>query len=142
MFAKTVNGSVEKLPYTESDLRRDNPQVSFPSRIPLQVWLDHSAVPVKTTPPPTVDRKTHSLQFSAEKQGLEWVQVWTTDPLPLDQAAGYVRLHRDMLLGKTDWRAMSDNTLSANWATYRQALRDITEQEGFPYSVEWPVEPE
>lgn len=142
MFAKIVDGHVAKLPYTEADLRRDNPQVSFPKSIPLQVWLDHSAAPVKTAAPPPLDRKTHSLQFSVEKQGTEWVQVWTVEKLPVDQAASYVRLYRDELLSKTDWMALSDNTLSPAWATYRQALRDITEQEGFPYSVEWPTEPE
>jgi len=37
--------------------------------------------------------------------------------------------------------ALSDNTLTPEWSTYRQALRDITEQEGFPYQVTWPTKP-
>jgi len=35
-----------------------------------------------------------------------------------------------------------DYTMTPEWATYRQALRDITAQEGFPYEVVWPPKPE
>jgi hypothetical protein len=37
--------------------------------------------------------------------------------------------------------ALSDNTMSTEMAAYRQALRDITAQGGFPYSVTWPTKP-
>ena len=57
-------------------------------------------------------------------------------------AAKAVRDQRGELLAETDWMALSDSTMSAEWATYRQALRDITTQEGFPYAVEWPTKPE
>ena len=49
---------------------------------------------------------------------------------------------KNRLLAKTDYMALSDTTLTPEWATYRQALRDITEQQGFPPSVTWPVKPE
>tara|TARA_R110001632_G_scaffold53915_4_gene132445 strand:+ start:2270 stop:2533 length:264 start_codon:yes stop_codon:yes gene_type:complete len=52
-----------------------------------------------------------------------------------------VRNQRDRLLSDTDWMALSDNTMTPAWAAYRQALRDITAQEGFPYSVNWPTKP-
>jgi len=51
------------------------------------------------------------------------------------------RSKRNRLLSDTDWMALSDNTMTPEWASYRQALRDITEQEGFPYSVTWPTKP-
>jgi len=53
-----------------------------------------------------------------------------------------VRNQRDRLLTDTDWMALSDNTMSPEWASYRQGLRDITDQAGFPSSVTWPTEPE
>jgi len=59
-----------------------------------------------------------------------------------DRLAEKERLKRDSLLAKTDWRASSDLTLSAEWATYRQALRDVPSQAGFPNSINWPTEPE
>ena len=53
-----------------------------------------------------------------------------------------VREKRNKLLKKTDWMGMSDVTMSTEWATYRQALRDIPSQEGFPNDITWPTEPE
>ena len=53
-----------------------------------------------------------------------------------------IRSKRDRLLSDTDWMAMSDNTMTPAWASYRQALRDVTAQEGFPFSVVWPAKPE
>ena len=47
----------------------------------------------------------------------------------------------DNILSETDWRASSDLTMSDEWRTYRQALRDITSQEGFPNDITWPTEP-
>ena len=52
-----------------------------------------------------------------------------------------IRAERDRLLAETDYLALSDNTMSAAMTTYRQALRDITGQAGFPYSVTWPTKP-
>ena len=52
------------------------------------------------------------------------------------------RSKRNRLLSDTDWMALSDNTMTPEWVSYRQALRDITAQEGFPYSVIWPTKPE
>mgnify|MGYP003113779042 CR=1 FL=1 len=51
-----------------------------------------------------------------------------------------VRMDRDMLLQETDWRASSDLTLSDDWKTYRQALRDITTQSD-PFNITWPTAP-
>ena len=31
--------------------------------------------------------------------------------------------------------------IPVEWAEYRQALRDVPEQEGFPFNVTWPQEP-
>jgi hypothetical protein len=53
-----------------------------------------------------------------------------------------VRVSRNELLEDTDKMALTDRTLSPQWATYRQELRDITNQEGFPYSVTFPTKPE
>jgi uncharacterized protein (DUF1330 family) len=56
-------------------------------------------------------------------------------------AAKSVRDERDRKLAETDWMALSDVTMSAEMTTYRQALRDITAQAGFPHTIEWPVKP-
>ena len=56
-------------------------------------------------------------------------------------AAASVRTQRDAKLAETDWTGMSDVTMAAEMATYRQALRDITAQDGFPNEIDWPIEP-
>ena len=59
-----------------------------------------------------------------------------------DTAAAAVRKQRDELIASTDWTVLADaKTVKADWKTYRQKLRDVPEQAGFPYDVEWPVRP-
>jgi len=52
-----------------------------------------------------------------------------------------VRNERNQLISETDWMACSDVTMSDEWKTYRQALRDIPAQAGFPNTVTWPTKP-
>lgn len=59
-----------------------------------------------------------------------------------EEKATDIRRQRDSLLSATDWRASTDLTLSTEWATYRQALRDVPSQAGFPNTIVWPSEPE
>ena len=55
--------------------------------------------------------------------------------------ADFVRMMRSVKLSETDWWAMSDRTMTPEQAAYRQALRDITDQVGFPHDVVWPDMP-
>ena len=47
----------------------------------------------------------------------------------LVQRMALLRNKRNILLAETDWMANSDVTMSSDWRTYRQALRDITKTE-------------
>ena len=51
------------------------------------------------------------------------------------------RALRDEKLSETDWTANSDVTMTEEMTTYRQALRDIPAQDGFPNTVTWPTKP-
>ena len=56
-----------------------------------------------------------------------------------------LRRQRDQLLAETDWMGNSDVTMSADWKTYRQALRDITKQtpaDDILSNITWPTKPE
>ena len=59
--------------------------------------------------------------------------------------ANHVRAARNAVLKSSDWRVMSDSPLSnskkAEWQTFRQALRVIPDQAGFPANVTWPSKP-
>lgn len=67
-------------------------------------------------------------------------QNYLTNILPVE-----IRTKRNSLLSKSDWTQYPDCPLTAEqktaWATYRQALRDITTQSGFPTDVTWPTQP-
>ena len=52
-----------------------------------------------------------------------------------------VRDERNTLLAETDWWAVSDRTMTQAETDYRQALRDVPEQDGFPLIVTWPTKP-
>jgi len=59
-----------------------------------------------------------------------------------DRVAFKIRTERDAKLISSDWTQITDAPVDqAAWANYRQALRDIPEQAGFPNEVSWPVEP-
>lgn len=69
--------------------------------------------------------------------------VWAA-PLPnLDYLGDVVRQERNTRIAATDWTQGKDipDYVSAAWAPYRQALRDITSQADFPLSVQWPEQP-
>ena len=77
--------------------------------------------------------------------GMRWapeIGKWV-DARSVEQAWSDVRKDRDARLAGTDWTQLPDVPLSTKeaWAAYRQALRDITEQPGFPHDVQWPQEP-
>ena len=58
--------------------------------------------------------------------------------------ADEVRTERNQKLAESDWTQLPDAKTTVNaetWASYRQQLRNITEQPGFPWNVEWPVRP-
>tara|TARA_R110002153_G_C13198553_1_gene486729 strand:+ start:755 stop:1030 length:276 start_codon:yes stop_codon:yes gene_type:complete len=59
---------------------------------------------------------------------------------PVAASATQVRAQRDTLLAASDSMALADR-ITDEWRTYRQALRDIPAQAGFPTDVTWPVEP-
>jgi len=81
------------------------------------------------------------VQFTADEETARDAEEKAWADAANTRAAVAVREERDALLAATDWMGNSDVTMSSAWTTYRQALRDITKQEGFPYSVTWPTEP-
>ena len=80
--------------------------------------------------------ETEAAQTAAEQEAAYKAQK------DAEQATS-VRTDRTARLRKTDWTQLTDSTADAAvWATYRTALRDVPEQTGFPWTIEWPVAPE
>ena len=65
--------------------------------------------------------------------------------MPNSETEAIIRSERDGLLAACDYIMLRDYPISeeaqARWQVYRQSLRDISEQPGFPYEVEWPTPP-
>ena len=58
--------------------------------------------------------------------------------MEIESLSSIARERRDKLLSETDYLALSDQTMPENVKSYRQALRDMPEQSGFPYEINWP----
>jgi len=56
-----------------------------------------------------------------------------------------IKSKRNLLLQQSDWTQFPNSPLSeekkTEWGIYRQALRDITTQQGYPFNVIWPTQP-
>ena len=54
-----------------------------------------------------------------------------------------IRVARDAKLTACDWTQTLDSPINnkSAWATYRQELREITKQSGFPWTITWPTDP-
>jgi len=142
MYAKIKNNVVTHFPYSMADLYRDNPNTSFPTTLTTDTLLAFNVHKVIQTPVISVDSKTHRPIQSLQQIDGVWTQQWVAQQLPESAAAGNVRGFRDAQLVKSDWTQVADAPVDkAAWATYRQALRDITQQAGFPWDVQWPTTP-
>lgn len=145
MHLKLTNGVPAK--YTLGQLRRDNPQTSFPKVMPDDMLAAYDVHPYTRPVAPEYDPQTANLvdgDFSQDTVG-NWSLSYAVEQQPLEQAERNIRLRRDGLLQETDWVVAKSyergEPVPSDWASYRQALRDITAQAGFPYSVVWPTKP-
>ena len=85
------------------------------------------------------------IQFTAEEEKARDLeeQAWA-DGAPARRMAD-LRDQRNQLLAETDWMGNSDVTMSTDWKTYRQALRDITKTtptDDALSNITWPTKPE
>ena len=74
---------------------------------------------------------------------VEQVRTMTDDEIA-DRLADQwesLRMHRNILLTKTDWMASSDRTMSDAEGVYRQALRDLPANTDDPSNPIWPTKP-
>lgn len=124
------------------DFRRARPNVSFPKELTDEVLSSYGYAVLRqeNLPEPT---ETQNIRPSEpyEENG-KWYQGYELFDRNTSELESKIRHQRDDLLRATDFYGLSDVTMSTEMATYRQALRDITNQEGFPLSVTWPTAPQ
>lgn len=133
------------------NLATDYPDTSFPAD-PSQSDLPQDVfIVVQDQPPPcgrfqVLERDTAP---SLKQDGL-WHFGYTVRDMTPQEKESYtvdqgnvVRARRDELLLQSDWTQLPDSPADKPaWATYRQQLREITSQPGFPLDIVWPVAPQ
>jgi Phage tail assembly chaperone protein len=148
-YVKTASdGSLLQYPYTLADLRIANKGTSWPSVISDEVAAEFGVFPVTPAPQPDVDY-TVDLNRTAIKQDGAWLEQWIETPATPEEIsertatkAAEVRAERNNRLADSDWTQLPDAPVDRTaWAIYRQQLRDISKQPGFPWQLTWPVEP-
>lgn len=150
MYVKATNGAVEIYPYSIGQLRKDNPNVSFPKNPSDQTLAEWGVYSVVSTAEPSYNAATQRLVWGTPVlTNGQWTHTWQTVALSTEEQQNIkqakendIRNERNRLLAETDWRFRSDMNPSQAWIDYCQALRDITVQAGFPWSVTWPSKPE
>jgi hypothetical protein len=148
MYVKLNNGAVESYPYSIGQLRRDNPNTSFPKNPSPELLAEWGVHPVQSVGAPSTDH-TQDVKEGTPVYDNGWKQAWVVTDATTDEIAQRtqaqadgVRSQRNQLLSESDWTQVADAPVDkAAWATYRQALRDSTTQPGFPWDVQWPVAP-
>jgi len=152
MYVKITNGSVDTYPYSVGELRRDNPNVSFPKQVPDTLLAEYGVYPVTETDQPSYTPRTQNIaqETTPSLVGDVWTVGWTVTDKTAEETTEYDnnvavgnRDLRNRLLADTDWTGLSDVTMSAEMTTYRQALRDITTHANWPNLEpnDWPTQP-
>jgi hypothetical protein len=150
MYILAPNQIAEIFPYSIGNLRRDNPNTSFPRNPSDAVLADWNVFPVVEQSPPEYNPANQNLnQLNPTLVEGEWLQTWQVTAASADEIAerlqnkeAEVRQQRNELLSACDWTQLPDSPADHEaWATYRQELRDVTSQEGFPWDVTWPEAP-
>jgi hypothetical protein len=103
------------------------------------------------SPYPDFTRYQVASEGPAVEQNGQWYTSYVITDVNADAIdntqATSVRQQRDDKLAKCDWTdtasapARLGQAVYEQWQTYRQALRDLTKQNGFPWSITWPDEP-
>jgi len=151
MYVKISNGAVEQYPYTLGNLRRDNPNTSFPKVFSEEMLADWGVYSVVHEATPNYDPQTQRITHSAEPALIngEWtitcsVVNFSSEEIAAanEMIASSNRGKRDQELAETDWWALPDSpTMTAEQTAYRQSLRDITTHVNWPNlsDDDWPT---
>lgn len=150
MYGKLAeDGTIAKYPYSLTELKRDNPNVSFTKVISPETLANFGVVEVTPAPqPPYLYDKDYVRGVLVNDDGT-FTEIWTyidADPAVIAERttsqSEAVRYERNEKLSACDWTQLPDASVdAAAWATYRQALRDVPQQAGFPWEITWPTEP-
>lgn len=149
MYAKIENGRVVEYPLFEGDLEKRFPNIPFPLDANNQPVPDGYVRIEKTQVPEENPAYRYVLGTPKLIDGV-WTHTYNAVPYTpeelaqrLESAKISMRLKRNNLLTASDWTQLSDTPgqVRAAYVQYRQALRDVPQQAGFPWNIAWPTQP-
>ena len=153
MYVFAPNQTIETFPFSIGDLRRDNPNTSFPRNPSAELLAEWNVFPVVQQDPPSFDASTQNLnEVNPTLTSDQWLQTWSVTAASSDEIAqrttdaeAQVRAQRNNLIAETDWVVVmakeTGTNIPAAMKTYRQALRDLPSADGFPHTMTWPTKP-
>jgi len=149
MYARVSNDN-QVIEYPIINIRSMYPNTSFPAEIkqsdlPSGIVIVNQALDIPVAPEGfKIEEQTPVLIAGKWYRSYGVVSISEEQLENIRHAkASSVRAKRNQLLAECDWTQFKDisESVSTLWAPYRQALRDITDQPGFPFSVKWPRSP-
>lgn len=157
---------------TQGEIRRSMPNTSLPRVWTAAICDSLGIDPVLAAPAPAAsgEYKVVSRNGVTQDANGNWVEAYVERDMFADyvdedgvtvtkasqeeaytatkdaEAATAARAERDKLIASCDWMAIkafeAGTGVATEWATYRQALRDVSAQAGFPNNITWPTQPE
>jgi hypothetical protein len=137
---------------SQGEVRSMYPNTSFPSQWTPALVEELGLDPVFETPAPTTTIYQTAYKDGVEQVDGKWVWKWSISEMDDEakaakdaEAAKGVRSTRDAKLAECDWVVIKNLELNQNipgvWEVYRQNLRDVPAQAGFPHNITWPSKP-
>ena len=134
----------------EGEFRSMHPETSFPVPLTAEILADFGADVVLEGPQAEPTRYQVGYRDGVQQIDGKWFTKYSVADMA-DEAkaakdarqAENVRETRNQRLKDSDWSQGKDiaDAVSQPWAVYRQALRDVPGQAGFPWDVKWPEQP-
>jgi hypothetical protein len=147
-------GNPTGFPLLEDNFKQIISDVTFPAVLYPYHVEPHGYGMYEFTQQPTLTGRYDKLvegEPIRDEQGY-WRQQWLVVEQTAEEKAetdkrkaGETRFKRNQRLAATDWTRLDDAPLTteqrAAYAVYRQQLRDLTNQPGFPWEIPWPIQP-
>lgn len=144
------DNAITKFPYSLEELRSDNPHTSFAWEMSAEELAEWGVYSVEEQNPPAYNEQTESIELQPPSlvNGV-WVQGWLVVAASAEEIArkNYlktieVKALRNKALANTDYTQLPDyqgsSALKLVYIEFRQQLRDLPEQAGFPFNYSWP----
>jgi len=149
-----INTNTGAYPISADDIKQEHQGTSFPGDVAgFEIAIGRMGYAiVASTDQPVIDYTQNITEGNPVETSSGYEQSWVVSPATADEInqrttdkAKEQRLERNQRLEACDWTQLGDSPLNADdkmvWALYRETLRMVPEQPGFPWNVQWPPEP-